>query len=748
MADDDFVATIDSPLNDDLLFHAMHAREEMGRLSEFDVNLLSEKSELETAQILGQNVTIETGSAETGLRCFNGFVTRFSQGGKHGRYFRYHARLSPWLWYLTRTADCRIFQDMDVPGILEEVFADLGFADVSFELTTSYPKRTYCVQYRETDFNFVSRLMEEEGLYYFFRHERKKHTMVITDSYAKHEPSPGYETVDYVAPGTQVRPNFEHIFSWDFAREVQSGLFVLDDYDFEMPSVDFAKQRATPSDYAVKGLEVYDYPGRITPKGSEDMRVLQIRAFESYSRVERARAHSNARGLTSGGLFTLAKFPREDQNREHVILSTSYEIEYGAYESMGEGEGSTCRCAFTAMPTVHPVRPRRLTPKPFVQGPQTAVVVGPKGDEIFTDKYGRVKVQFHWDRRGKKDENSSCWIRVSSPWAGKGWGAVSLPRIGQEVVVDFLEGDPDRPLVTGVVYNGDNLPPWALPANKTQSGLLTRSSLGGSDANANAIRFEDKMGEEQVWLHAEKNQDIEVENDETHWVGHDRKKNVDNDETTVVGHDRTETVGNNETIAVVVDRNETVGNNESVSIGANRTHTVGASETWTVALQRTRAVGINESVAIGAAQEIAVGAMRVLAVGANQTTTIGRNHSVSVGSNQSVDVGANQTTKIDKNQSVTIGGAETVSVTKTSAVTVGDGRTTSVGKDDSLTVGKNLSITAADSITLTTGDASITMKKDGTIVIKGKDITVDGSGEIDVKASKKIVKKGSKILLN
>ena len=740
MADDDFVATIDSPLNDDLLFHAMHAREEMGRLSEFDVNLLSEKSELETAQILGQNVTIETGSAETGLRCFNGFVTRFSQGGRHGRYFRYHARLSPWLWYLTRTADCRIFQDMDVPGILEEVFADLGFADVSFELTTSYPKRTYCVQYRETDFNFVSRLMEEEGLYYFFRHERKKHTMVITDSYAKHEPSPGYETVDYVAPGTQVRPNFEHIFSWDFAREVQSGLFVLDDYDFEMPSVDFAKQRATPSDYAVKGLEVYDYPGRITPKGSEDMRVLQIRAFESYSRVERARAHSNARGLTSGGLFTLAKFPREDQNREHVILSTSYEIEYGAYESMGEGEGSTCRCAFTAMPTVHPFRPRRLTPKPFVQGPQTAVVVGPKGDEIFTDKYGRVKVQFHWDRRGKKDENSSCWIRVSSPWAGKGWGAVSLPRIGQEVVVDFLEGDPDQPIITGRVYNAEQMPPYDLPANKTQSGMKSRSSLGGGAANFNEIRFEDKKGSEQLFIHAEKNQDIEVENDETHWVGHDRAKTIDHDETTHVKHDRTETVDNNETITIHGNRTEQVDKNEAITVTGNRHVTVNASENKAVSLQRTHTVGVNETITVGAAQEVSVGGVQAVTVGAAQTTTVGGVQTTSVGGSRSVTVGGDQSTNVGKTLSLVIGKDESIKVT--------GARKTDVGKEDELKVGKKLVVNAGESIMFTTGSASITMKKDGTIVIKGKDITLEGSGKINVKASGDLVMKGSKITGN
>jgi len=734
-------ATIDSPFGEDLLFHAMHAREEVGRLGEFDVNLLSEKPSLETADILGQNVTVTLAINDDVERHFNGFVTRFSQGGKYGRYFRYHARVSPWLWYLTRTADCRIFQDMNVPDILKDVFADLGFADVSFELTGSYPTRTYCVQYRETDFNFVSRLLEDEGLYYFFRHEAKKHVMVITDSYAKHEAAPGYETVDYVAAGsTQLRPNYEHISSWDFAREVQSGLFVLDDYDFEMPSVDFAKQRPTPNDYAVKALEVYDYPGRITPKGGEDTRVLAIRASESYARVERARGHANARGLTSGGLFTLAKFPRDDQNREHVILSTSYEVEVGSYEAGGQAEADACRCAFTAMPTLHPFRPRRLTPKPFVQGPQTAVVVGPKGDEIFTDKYGRVKVQFHWDRRGKKDENSSCWMRVSHPWAGKGWGMVHLPRIGQEVIVDFLEGDPDQPIITGRVYNAEQMPPYDLPTNKTQSGVKSRSTLGGGAANFNEIRMEDLKGSEQLFIHAEKNQDIEVENDETHWVGHDRTKTIDHDETTHVKHDRTETVDNNETIMVHGNRTETVVKDETITINGNRTISVSKSETATVTMQRTHTVGINESITIGAGQQVTVGGVQAITVGANQSTSVGGTQANSVGGSRTVKTGGSQATTIVKNLTVSIG--------KNEECKVGEARTVNIGKDDTLKVGKKLLIDAADAIEIKTGDASIMMKKDGTIVIKGKDITVQGSGKINVKASSDIVMKGSKIKQN
>ena len=382
-------------------------------------------------------------------------------------------------------------------------------------------------------------------------------------------------------------------------------------------------------------------------------------------------------------------------------------------------------------------RPRRATPKPFVQGPQTAVVVGPGGDEIYTDKYGRVKVQFHWDRYGKKDENSSCWIRVSSPWAGKAWGTISTPRIGQEVIVDFLEGDPDQPIITGRVYNAEQMPPYDLPANKTQSGMKSRSSMGGGPANFNEIRFEDKTGSEQLFIHAEKNQDIEVEHDETHWVGHDRTKTIDHDETSHIKHDRTETVDNNETITVHGQAHRDGGQErddhdspepdrdrrrqrDHLDCG-NRTITVSKSETATVALQRTHTVGVNETITVGAAQEITVGGLQAVTVGAIQTVTVGASQSTTVAAARSLDVGAAQTTNIGSNASMTIGGDEARSISGT--------RTTSITKDDALNVGKNLVIQAADSIAITTGSASIMMKKDGTITIKGKDITIEGPGK-------------------
>jgi type VI secretion system secreted protein VgrG len=735
------VMEITTPLGADvLLFHGMHAREELSRLFEFQLNLLSMKNDIAADDILGKNVTVKLALPDDSTRHFNGYVTRFSAGGKSGRYSRYTAVVRPWLWYLTRTSDCRIFQDMDVPTILKAVFDDHpDVADVKFELTGAYRKWTYCVQYRETDFNFISRLMEHEGIYYYFRHTDGKNTLVCTDSTAKHTPTPLYKEISFIAPDDLARPELEHISSWSFSREVQPGVYVHDDYDLERPSVELKTRKELARTYSPSKYEMYDYPGHYiqTADGSQ---YAGVRIDELGTQFEGCYGSSNARGICVGSLFTLADCPRGDQNREHLVLSSSYDMEFSDYEALPRGEGTRCSCSFVAMPTSQQFRPRRITPKPFVQGPQTALVVGPAGEEIYTDKYGRVKVQFHWDRRGEKNENSSCWIRVSHPWAGKAWGAVAIPRMGQEVIVDFLEGDPDQPIITGRVYNAEQMPPYDLPANKTQTGYKTRSSLSGTADNCNEIRFEDKKGSEQLYIHAEKNQDISVENDETHTVGHDRTKTIDHDETSHIKHDRTETVDNNETITIGVNRTEKVGANEKINIGANRDIVVSSSETATVALQRTHTVGINETITVGAAQEITVGAMQAITVGASQSTNVGVNQSTDVGSNRTVGVGSNQTTKVGKNESTSIGADEARKVT--------GGRSTNIGKDDSLKVAKNYVLDAGDSITIKTGDASITMKKDGTIQIKGRDITIKGSGKINVDASTSIRMKASKITQN
>lgn len=758
------VMEIDTPLGEDvLLFYRMTAREELGRLSEFQVDLLSQRGDIQLDEILAKNVTVKLELPQNKVRYFNGYVTRFSQVGVHGRYHLYHATVRPWLWFLTRTSDCRIFQNMTVPDIIQQVFDDHPqLADVKKELTGTYRTYEYCVQYRETDYNFVSRLMEQEGIYYYFKHTNGRHTLVLADSYAAHASFEDYAELPFIPHERATRIEQESITQWNFTREIQPGRYMIDDYDFEKPSVELQVKTKVDRQHDLADYEVYDYPGEYVT-AAEGNDYVRTRIEELHSQFELASGNTNARGLCNGYLFKLTNHARADQNREYLVISTVHHLEYNEYEAISSS-GSNFWCDFTVLNSRQPFRSQRITPKPIVQGPQTAVVVGPSGDEIYTDKYGRVKVQFHWDRRGEKNENSSCWMRVSHPWAGKNWGMIAIPRIGQEVIVDFLEGDPDQPIITGRVYNAEQMPPYALPANMTQTGILTRSSKGGGGANANELRFEDKAGSEQVYLHAEKNQDIEVENDETHWVGHDRKKTIDNDETTHVKHNRTETVGNDEKIDIIQNRTETVGGEESITVNKNRTRKVMLNETVSVMLTRTRFTGVNDLVTVIAAQEIGVGGYRLIAVGAyqdvkikgylsedigaNRTESVGNNRTSTVDANDSLTVKGGQTVSITKDQSVGVKGGQTVAVTKDQGFTVDGGRSAKIGKDDTLNVGKNLVIDAGDSITIKTGSASISMKKDGTIVIKGKDITVDGSGKINIKADSDIVMKGSKILQN
>ncbi len=730
--------SLTSPLPpEDLFFEAMTASAGLSVLGEMQLSLLSEKPDLKPMDLLGKPVTVHVVQPDGEKRHFNGIISRFGVGKHAGRYFGYQATVKPWLWFLTRTSDCRVFQDQSVPDIVKKVFGDHSVANFEFKLFRSYAPRTYCVQYRESDYAFVARLLEYEGIYWYFEHTDGKHKLILVDSQTAHDTAPGYEKLRYIEDPAHAPPENEYVANWGSNQSVRTGKVVLTSYDFERPATSLEVEKVRDRSYDLSDFERFDFEGDYVQK-ADGTQWAENRLDETQARFHQNRGSSNAKGLAVGCTFSLTHHPDDAHNIAYLVTGTDIRAKVGIFQS-GDA-GSSYECALLAMPSAQQFRPPRRTTRPFVQGPQSAVVVGPAGEEIYTDKYGRVKVHFFWDRAGPKTDKSSCWVRVSHPWAGKNFGAIHIPRIGQEVIVDFLEGDPDQPIIIGRVYNAEQMPPWDLPANATQSGILTRSSKGGGYGNANAIRFEDKKGSEQLWIHAEKNQDIEVENDETHWVGHDRTKTIDHDETVHVKHDRTETVDNNETITIGVDRTESVGKNETISIGVNRSETVGAnetiqiganrsisvgaSETATVALQRTHAVGVNESIAIGAAQEVAIGAAQAITVGANQSTSVGVDQSTSVGSNREVTVGKNQKTA------------------------VGDSRSTSVAKDDALKVGKTLVIDVADSITIKTGSASITMKKDGTITIKGKDISLDGSGKINVKASSDVVIKGSKVGVN
>jgi type VI secretion system secreted protein VgrG len=702
---------------DHLLFRHMAWSEALGEVPRGTVDLLSLEKSVDPRKLLGKQAKIRLQLPHDRERFFNGYVTRFVRSGSVGRYYEYVAEVRPWTWLLSRTADCRIFQKMKVDAVLRKVFDGHAFADFKLNLTGSYPETDYCVQYRESDLDFVNRLCERFGLYYWFEYTSDGHQkMVIADSLSAHEEMPGYESLPF-HPATENPIDSEHVSTWHSDAPLLPGKFVQQDYFFETSSLDLKAESKIDHKHEHAGMEVFDYPGPYVDMDGANADA-KLTCEISGCTFATFNASTNAQGIRTGHTFKLTQHPDgEVNNKKFLVTALSISMQWAGYEAHGADEGASFHCQFTSIPANVQFRTQPHTPKPVVLGPQTAVVVGPDGEEIYTDKFGRIKVLFHWDRYGKgkksKDgqavasEDRSCWVRVAQLWAGNRYGTVFIPRIGHEVVVDFIDGDPDRPIATGCVYNDKNPPPW-LPDSPTQSGVLTRSSKTGSAANANAIRFEDKKGSEQLWIHAEKNQDIEVENDETHSVGHDRTKRVDHDETTTVGNNRTESVGANETISISANRNESVGANESIAIGANRSESVGA----------------NEAVAIGA------------------------NRTLSVARDETHDVGDKRTITVGKDQEHTVGGNDKTDISKNMQLTVGENRTAQIGKDDKTQVSKKFYLEAGDEITLKTGDASIVMKKDGTINIKGKDITVTGSGKIGIKASGDMVLKGSKIAEN
>jgi type VI secretion system secreted protein VgrG len=482
-----------------LRFRRMVAREELGRLFEFDVHAVADQADIKMADLLGKPASVSLQLPDETLRHFHGLVCAMGVEGALEDGVDYRLVLRPWLWLLTRRSDNRIFQDMTVVDIAKEVFKPFG-ADYQFELSGSLPTHEYCVQYRETDFDFVSRLFEREGLYYYFLHEAGKHTLVVVNAPGAHKTCPGGHKFRYRFSADRALDE-EPITQWSSQRELQSGKWTLNDHNFETPKTSLLKSAVSSIPKATDKLEVYDYPGPYR-KPADGERYAKLRNEMTDARHTRVDGGGSMRTLACGYRFELAEHPDKAENGPHLTLATEIEMGFGGYES-GAGD-DYFRCRFTAAPAGVPFRPECLTPKSVVRGPHTATVVGPSGDEIYVDKYGRVKVQFHWDRLGKDDADSSCFVRVSQPSAGKGWGMVWLPRIGQEVVIDFLEGDPDRPLITGRVYNAESMPPYALPDHKTVSTLKSRSSKGGGAEDFNELRFEDEKGKEYVLMQAQK----------------------------------------------------------------------------------------------------------------------------------------------------------------------------------------------------------------------------------------------------
>jgi len=602
--------SISTPLGEDaLLLQGLAGHEGLSRMFSYEAELLApDNPSVNFESIVGQNVTITIQLPDDSPRYINGYVSRFAQGPRDARYFtRYHAQIVPWLWFLTRHADCRIFQNLAAPDIITQIFNLFPFADFRNTLTGSYPTLEYCVQYRETAFNFVSRLMEQFGIFYYFDHSTEgRHTLVMRDSNAGLPVVPGspfdYDQGDTDDPGV--------VSEWHIEEELETGQYSVTDYNFTTPGTNLLSSDQTMVSVSPNSdLELFDYPGPHTTL-DEGQALARTRMQEQEASLKVATGASTCRGFMSGYTFELQNHYRSDQDDTYLITEVQHVASEGNTYVTGSEEGESYSNHFTCILASTPYRPARVTRKPFVQGPQPALVVGKAGEEIWVDSYGRVIVQFYWDRLGQKNENSSCWIRVSQPWAGGNWGAMWIPRIGQEVLVSFLEGDPDRPIITGRVYNADQMPPYTLPDYQTRSTFMSRSSKGGGSSNYNELRFEDKIDHEQIFMNAEKDMDLRVEKDSREFIGANRHLIVTTDQkewiqtgnkhlhvkgdhfekiegnmSLQVGGNQMESVTGNKSLNVTGDQKESVTGNVSLSVTGNQSESV----TGNVSLSVTQA---------------------------------------------------------------------------------------------------------------------------------------------------------------
>ncbi len=764
--------SVKTPLpGETLMFNSLEGHDEVSGCFEFRLGLSSSDPDIAPKDLLGKPVTVVVGSDEP-HRHFHGIVTDFGFREMRDDLAFYDAVLRPALWLLSLSTDNRIFQNMSVTEIVESVLGEYPKVKFKKQLKKSYPPREYCVQYGESDLAFVQRLMEHEGIFYFFEQEAEGHTLVLCDDSSRLAPGEGLEKIRW-------QPHLRNAFlteiamvGWVPLTSIRTGKYTHTDYDFEKPSSDLMAKTENVLDHDEDAAEAYHYPGRYTEFDRGDG-LATTRLADLQAPHRRVRAVASAPGLMSGFSFTLEEFPREVENDKYIILRCEYRVWEGMYEARSDDRRLTSgfETRLELQPASLVYRPPLRTPHPQMKGPQTAVVVGPAGEEIFTDKYSRVKVQFHWDREGGNDENTTCFIRVSSAWAGSGWGFIQIPRIGQEVIVDFLEGDPDQPMITGRVYNAEQMPPYSLPGNATQSGWKSNSSPGGGGFNE--MRFEDKKGSEHVYFQAEKDHIELVKNDETRTIGHDWVEDVGNDATQTIGNDRTEIVKNDKSVRVDHNRTVSIGDDDHETVGKKRTLIVKGDEEIEVKGDSSETIhGFHTQIVWGGFQNIGVVGFRTDKVGGYEartvvgfnTHTVGGYRQVTVGGyqkhlvkgNDVTDIKGEQTLKVTKNHSTTIDGDQALKlkgnqsyeITGGRLIKVAKGQTHDVAEDVWIKAGKSMMIEAADSITLKTGDAMIEMKKDGTITIKGKDINIVGSGKINAKADGDVIIKGATVKNN
>ncbi|EDW0694196.1 type VI secretion system Vgr family protein [Salmonella enterica] len=554
-----------------LLFASLDGGETLSELFSYVVQLktpdtlnlgyISPAANLPLKPMVGKDLCVNIELDGGGKRHISGLVTAARVVGHEGRSVTYELRMEPWLKLLTHTSDYKAFQNKTVVDILDEVLAEYPYP-VEKRLVESYPVRTWQVQYGETDFDFLQRLMQEWGIYWWFEHSEDSHTLVLADAISAHKACPDSPLVEWHQEGLKLDKEFIHTIT--ASERLRTGQWVLDDFDFKKPRSRLANTVADPRETGHANYEHYEWPGDYFDKGEGEM-LTRIRMEAQRSPGSRVLGAGNIRTLMTGYTFTLENYPTAEVNQEYLLMQTLLFVQDNAQHS-GQDQHFTFSTRFELHPTREVFRPQRTVSKPHTKGPQSAIVTGPAGQEIWTDQYGRVKVQFGWDRYGKMDENSSCWIRVSYPWAGKGFGMIQIPRIGQEVLVDFKNGDPDLPIIVGRTYNQDTMPPWGLPGMASQSGIFSHSLYGGP-TNGNMLRFDDKTGAEEVKFHAEKDLNTTVKNNETHTVMVDRTKTIIKNETNSIGEDRNTTVTKNDGLSVKLAQTINIGTTYRLDVG-------------------------------------------------------------------------------------------------------------------------------------------------------------------------------------
>jgi len=614
---------LNTPLGEDvLLLTAFEGHEELSRLFSYQLEMISDDNAIEATDIVGKNVTFSIEMADDTPRYFNGFVSRFVAGDEDDQGRRnYRAQVIPWLWFLTRTTDCRIFQSKSVPEIIEQIFGDLGFSDYEVsQIKGAHPKWDYRVQYRESDFEFVSRLMEQEGIFYFFRHEDGKHTLVLADHKGAYETA-AEDEVDF-PHDSSAQAVADHITLWEHAWEFRTGKWAHTDYNFETPSNSLMTTEQTVIDLPDSSkYEYYDYPGIYGTTG-DGTPLAKLRMEEEEVGYDVVHASSRCKSFSPGFTFSIGQHRiSSEEGKSYVVTSIRHSAtEPMAYETGTGTVAEDYSNTFTCIPNSVAFRPARTTPKPVMRGCQTAIVTGPAGEEIYPDKYGRVKTQFHWDREGKKDENTSCWIRVSQIHAGKGWGAIDIPRIGEEVIVDFLEGDPDRPIIIGRVYHAESMPPFGLPGTMTTSGMKSNTHKG---SGYNEFAMDDTAGKELIRVHGQYDMETTIEHDQRTTIHNNRTDQIDVDDSETVGSNQKINVGSDQTLDVGANQKISVGSDRKLSVGSNETVDIGADEKLTVGANRQASVGADDKLSVSGAQKIGVTGAIEISSDTSITLTVG-----------------------------------------------------------------------------------------------------------------------------